>query len=97
CDARYVKMELDLYWIAKAGQDAVAYFAKAPGRFPLVHVKDMAGNGAMANVGQGHIDWGKIFAKRRDAGIEHFFVERDDAKSIDDVKISYDYLARLGL
>jgi sugar phosphate isomerase/epimerase len=97
CDPKYVRMELDLYWIAKAGQDAVAYFAKAPGRFPLVHVKDMAGNGAMANVGQGHIDWGRIFAKRRDAGIEHFFVERDDAKSMNDVKVSYDYLARLGL
>jgi sugar phosphate isomerase/epimerase len=36
-----VKMELDLYWISKAGHDPVKYFEKYPGRFPLWHVKDM--------------------------------------------------------
>ena len=41
----------------------------------------MAGAGEIANVGQGHIDWNRIFAKRREAGIEHFFVEHDDPKS----------------
>ena len=40
-DAQKVKMELDLYWITKAGFDPLAYFEKHPGRFPLVHVKDM--------------------------------------------------------
>ena len=40
-DKNNVKMELDLCWISVAGQDPVAYFTKYPGRFPLVHVKDM--------------------------------------------------------
>src|SRR5260370_40420657 len=40
-DASNVKMEMDLCWISVAGQDPVAYFKKYPGRFPLVHVKDM--------------------------------------------------------
>lgn len=39
-DANLVKMELDIGWIAAAGQDPVAYFKRNPGRFPLVHVKD---------------------------------------------------------
>lgn len=30
-----VKMELDLYWIEKADHDALLYFEKYPGRFPL--------------------------------------------------------------
>ena len=98
CDPKLVKMELDLYWITKGGRDPLGYFAKWPGRFPLVHVKDMTGGGAMTNVGKGHIDWGRIFAKRRDAGIEHFFVEHDHPTSpIEDIKVSYDYMARLGL
>src|SRR5215470_2438314 len=40
-DPKLVKMEMDLCWITVAGQDPVAYFAKYPGRFPLVHVKDV--------------------------------------------------------
>ncbi|RZJ40191.1 MAG: sugar phosphate isomerase/epimerase, partial [Chryseobacterium sp.] len=38
---KLVKMELDLYWITKAGYDPLDYFEKYPGRFPLWHVKDM--------------------------------------------------------
>jgi len=98
CDPKLVKMELDLFWITKGGRDPLTYFAKWPGRFPLVHVKDMAGNGVMTNVGQGHIDWPRIFAKRREAGIEHFFVEHDNPTSpVDDIAVSYRYMARLDL
>jgi sugar phosphate isomerase/epimerase len=37
-----VKMELDLCWITVAGKDPLAYFQKYPGRFGLVHVKDIS-------------------------------------------------------
>ena len=98
CDPKLVKMEMDLYWITKGGQDPLAYFAKWPGRFPLVHVKDMSGSGEIVNVGEGRIDWNKIFAKRREAGIEHLFVENDHPKSpIEDIRVSYNYLSKLGL
>lgn len=40
-DANLVKMEMDLCWISVAGQDPVSYFSRYPGRFPLVHVKDV--------------------------------------------------------
>jgi sugar phosphate isomerase/epimerase len=39
-DPKNVCMELDLCWITVAGKNPLAYFAKYPGRFPLVHVKD---------------------------------------------------------
>jgi sugar phosphate isomerase/epimerase len=39
-DPKNVCMELDLCWISVAGKDPLEYFAKYPGRFPLVHVKD---------------------------------------------------------
>jgi sugar phosphate isomerase/epimerase len=76
-DPREVLIELDLYWITKAGGDPLAYLTKWPGRVRMVHVKDMGPKQSMVDVGAGSIDFAKIFAHRRSAGIEHFFVEHD--------------------
>jgi sugar phosphate isomerase/epimerase len=111
CDPDLVKMELDLCWITVGGQDPLRYFNQYPGRFPLVHVKDVkrvppvTAGGAqdfgssmkdMTEVGSGIIDWKKIFAQSDKAGIKHYFVEHDNPKKpLDSIKKSYDYLARL--
>lgn len=78
CDAGLVGFELDLFWAAKAGADAAAYFAAAPGRFPLCHVKDMAGNGDMVDVGDGTLDFAALFQAGETGGLEHYFVEHDN-------------------
>jgi sugar phosphate isomerase/epimerase len=41
CDPSLVKFEMDLCWIEAAGQDPLTYFRKYPGRFPMVHAKDL--------------------------------------------------------
>ena len=51
--------------------------------------------GHLADVGQGTIDWKTLFAHAGKAGIKHYFVENDDAKGFDDIKISYNYLNTL--
>ena len=52
--------------------------------------------GHMTDVGQGEIDFKRIFAQSGKAGIQHYFVENDEPKSaFEDIKISYDYLAKL--
>ena len=76
-DAENLCIEMDLYWIIKAGQDPLAYFEEYPGRFKLWHVKDMDKEGNFADVGTGTIDFKKIFAHAKQAGVEHRFVERD--------------------
>ncbi len=78
-DPGLVQIELDLYWINKGGADSFAYFEKHPGRFPLCHVKDMAEDGSMADVGSGGIDFAALFAASDLAGFRHYYVERDDA------------------
>ena len=79
--ADLVKMEMDLYWISKAGQDPVQYFEKYPGRFHLWHVKDMeAGTKAITEVGNGTIDFDRIFKARKKAGLKYWFVEQDTSK-----------------
>ena len=110
CDANLVKMELDLCWITAAGGDPLKYFAQYPGRFPLVHVKDLktlpkVTTGGSQNygdtvdlteVGSGVIDWKKIFAQSGKAGIKHYIVEHDHPKQpFDSIKGSYEYLSKL--
>ncbi len=96
CDPHLVKMELDIFWIVKGGQDPLVYFARFPGRFPMVHAKDMATDGKMVDVGQGAIDWREIFRHARKAGLEYTFVEHDEPPSpIADAKVSYEYLRAL--
>lgn len=97
-DAKLVQLEIDLYWITKGGQDPLAYFQRWPGRVPLVHVKDSMGGPEhkMVDVGQGKIEWKRIFAKREQAGIKHFFVEHDQPpQAFDDIAMSYTYLKNL--
>ena len=49
----------------------------------------------MRNVGQGDVDFKRIFAQSDEAGIKHYIVENDAAKSIDDIAVSYKYLSDL--
>jgi sugar phosphate isomerase/epimerase len=110
CDPNLVKMEMDLCWITAAGGDPVKYFNLYPGRFPLVHVKDLktlpkiTAGGAqnygdtvdLTEVGSGLIDWKKIFAQSEKAGIKHYIVEHDHPKQpFDSITKSYDYLNKL--
>jgi sugar phosphate isomerase/epimerase len=91
-----VTMELDLYWIRDGGQDALRYFADYPGRFRMVHIKDMASNGAMVDVGKGAMDWPVLLAAARKAGVEHQFVEHDEPPDpIAFARTSYRYLSGL--
>jgi sugar phosphate isomerase/epimerase len=95
-DPKLVKMEMDLGWAHEAKVDPLAYFAKYPGRFPLVHVKDFDKNDMMTEVGSGVIDWKKIFAKSELAGIKHYLVEHDNPMlPLMSVEKSYQYLKQL--
>ncbi len=109
-DPNLVKMELDLCWITTAGKDPITYFNKYPGRFPLVHVKDIktlpkVGEGGsqtfgdtadLAPVGSGIIDWKNIFSHDQKAGIKHYFVEHDKPEMpLESIASSYAYLKKL--
>lgn len=75
-DESLVKMELDLAWSTKAGKDAIALFKEKPGRFPLWHVKDIAKDlNTITEIGDGIVDFKKIFEAKKTAGLEYFFIE----------------------
>ncbi len=86
-DADLITMELDMYWITKAGQDPIEMFNKYPGRFQLFHFKDMAEKSApfydvikddITSVGEGLIDFKRIYEARETAGMKYLFVEDDN-------------------
>jgi len=86
-DPDLVTMEIDLFWVSKAGQDPIEMFKKYPGRFQLFHLKDMHTKQApfydvikddVCEVGAGVIDFKAIMAAKKIAGMKHFFVEDDN-------------------
>ena len=98
-DPKLVALEMDLFWTVKAGQDPVRWFERFPGRFPAVHVKDMRGiHGAqeMVAVGDGEIDFRRIFESAEVAGLTHYIVEHDNpADALASVRTSYGHLRDL--
>jgi sugar phosphate isomerase/epimerase len=86
-DPELVIMELDLFWANKAGQDPIEMFRKYPGRFHLLHIKDMKTQQPpffdvikddIALVGEGIIDFKKILESKDTAGTKYLFVEDDN-------------------
>ena len=91
-----VKMEMDLFWIVEAGEDPIPYFEKYPGRFTMLHVKDRARDGSMADVGRGIIDFAEIFSYADVAGFDHYFIEHDNPDDgINSIAYSYNSLSRI--
>ena len=98
-DRELVKMELDLYWITKARRRPEEYFAQYPGRFELLHIKDMdrTMERSFIEVGKGIIDFSRILERSPQAGFKHFFVEQDEISGspFESIKTSYEYVKAL--
>lgn len=113
CSPKLLKMEMDIFWVTYAGADPLHYWRLYPGRFPLLHIKDIrkgvkinpqkspqpGAPNPFATVGQGRIDWQRIFDHVHEAGARHIFVEQDECNlpELQAIKISYNYLRHLRL
>lgn len=88
-DPDKVFFQLDVYWIAQGGYDAVDYFNKYPGRFELLHIKDELEIGK-----SGELDFENIFNNVDASGAKYMIVEveRYTGTSFEGVKESYDFL-----
>jgi len=103
-DADLITMEIDMYWVTKAGQDPVEMINKYPGRFQLFHFKDGSQKTEpyyevvkddITSVGSGYIDFKRIWAAREKAGMKYMFVEDDNqgnGKPFEGIKTSIDNL-----
>jgi sugar phosphate isomerase/epimerase len=106
--------QMDIGWVVVAGIDPVDYFRRHPGRFTTWHLKDVRGlaqmrpdmtmaqrqqAAGMAKVGEGEVDWRRMFANARVAGLEHVFVEVEgeavEDGSLHAAQVSFQNLQRL--
>ena len=101
-----VHFELDLGWIATAGLDPARFLDHTRGRVKLLHVKDVAADNPHnftidmkpAEVGSGVLDWARIMAAAKRAGIEHYLVEQEPPFAIPRIEAaakSFEFLSRL--
>ncbi len=97
-DKELVKMELDLYWVTKAGKDPIKLFNEHPGRFPLLHLKDMDNTAqhAFTEVGNGVVNFKEILKHSKKAGLQYFFVEQDKCPGspFDSITQSLNYIKK---
>ena len=100
-DPALVKLQMDLYWMAHANQSPHEWFKRAPGRFVMWHVKDMHKvSRDYTELGNGSIDFTRIWPDASLAGLKHYFVEQggnfthDPMRSIAD---SAEYMKRAPL
>jgi sugar phosphate isomerase/epimerase len=84
-DPALVQFEMDVGWVVAGGVDPVALIKTHPGRFRMMHVKDVA-KGVEPNfafkvqttsVGDGVIDWKALLPAAYAAGVRDYFVEHE--------------------
>lgn len=91
-DASLVKIELDVYWAAYAGVDPIAYLQQYADRIALIHLKDMAADRSMTEVGKGILDMQGICAFAEEHSlwgiVEH---DHPEIPALESARISLEY------
>jgi sugar phosphate isomerase/epimerase len=103
----FVAFEMDVFWVVHPGADPVKYLAKYPGRWQLMHIKDLkkgvptgfftghapVEQGVVAGTGQ--MDWPAIFRAASKSGVKHYFIEDEHPKAVEQIPQSLKYLRSL--
>jgi len=102
-DPELVKMEMDCGWVASSGEDPARYLREHPGRFPLIHVKDVKDHDPNTvlrlnpvEVGRGIVDWPRVLTAAQASGVKIGYVEYEPTRLqrplLESAKICFDYL-----
>jgi sugar phosphate isomerase/epimerase len=102
----YVTFELDTFWFVHGGADPVTYLEKYPGRFDIMHLKDMAKGTATdltgkapdetsVSLGKGQLNWAAILRAADRAGVKLYYIEDESPQAPQQVLETKKYLAQL--
>ena len=100
-DPDAVKFEMDVFWTALPGVDPAALLRQYPGRWKLMHLKDMK-QGVATNVhtgsappdssevplGSGKIDYKAVLRTAKQVGVDQFFIEDETKDPFSTVPVS---------
>lgn len=90
---------LDTFWVQAGGGDPAQWIEKLSSRVPCIHLKDYAYGRKMAVIGEGNINFDRVFEKAESAGTKYMLVEQDDCNGenpFDCLKRSYEFLKSRG-
>lgn len=90
---------LDTFWVQAGGGDPAQWIERLSGRLPCIHLKDFKYGKQMAVVGEGNINFDRVFEKAEAAGTKYMLVEQDncyDEDPFDCLKRSYNNLRVMG-
>ena len=102
----YVTFELDTFWFVHGGADPVTYLEKYPGRFDIMHLKDMATGTATdltgkapeetsVSLGKGQLNWPAILRAADRAGVKLYYIEDESPRAPQQVLETKTYLSQL--
>jgi sugar phosphate isomerase/epimerase len=77
-----VIFELDLHWVARGGGDPAEWIEKMGSHATCLHMKDFSvlpdRTPQFAEVGEGNMNWPRILAAAKQAGVKWYIVEQDE-------------------
>lgn len=103
-DPKYVNFEMDIFWIVFAFQDPAKLLRKYPGRFPLMHVKDIRKGTVLGGspgdvleessvpLGAGIVDIPAALRAARQTGVRHYYIEDEAVNAAQQIPESLKYL-----
>ena len=107
CDAKFINFEMDIFWIVFAYQDPVKLLHQYPGRFPLMHVKDIGKGTALGGspgdvleeasvpLGKGLVDFPAALRAAQQTGVRHYYIEDEAVNAKEQIPESLRYLASI--
>ena len=97
--AEMMGFTLDTFWVQAGGGDPAQWIANLAGCVPVIHLKDFAYGRKMAVVGEGNINFDRVFNEAEKSGTKFLLVEQDDCNGEDPIEClrrSYGYLKACG-
>jgi len=103
-DPELVKFEMDVLWTFLPNVDPAALIRKYPGRFKLMHIKDMKPgvprgslsgglpDSLQAVIGQGQVNWTDVLKAAKADGLEHYYLEDETPNPVKNIPPSVTYL-----
>lgn len=106
-DPKLVDFQMDILWITFPGEDPAAWLLKYPGRWMSLHLKDLKkgvktgdhSGGTDPNndvvLGTGQMDWPRILAAAKKAGVKYYFIEDESADAANQIPRSLKFLEQV--
>jgi len=106
-DPKLMAFEMDVLWVVFPGEDAAAWLLKYPGRWELMHLKDLkkgvktgdlSGKTDVSNdvpLGTGQMNWPAILKAAKESGVKYYFIEDESPTVVEQIPQTLKFLGQV--